>query len=389
MIFIWSTALVIGILVFVHELGHYLAARSVGVRVEKFSIGFPPRFFTITSIDGGFDITFFFFRFKEGRLKWLPILNTNLGINGRKGTNTEYVIALIPLGGYVKMAGSLDESFDTELTGSPDEFSSKSVLQKIWILSAGVIMNIITAFVIFTGITFFQGVPEANEESVIGAFAQNSPAKIAGLEIGDEITSINGIEVYNWSDLVKILRPVPNTGVEIEVLRGDKNFNFSFDTYEIPIPSENGIDTIGGIGISPQYVYSPASFNHSVSRGFFNTIRSFGLITLTFKMLASGQATLKDLGGPIMIGQIAGETAKAGWIPLFNFMALISINLAFLNILPVPGLDGGHIFIILIETIIRKPLSLKSRMVIQQIGMVLLLGLMFTVMFNDIGRLFN
>ena len=300
---------------------------------EKFSIGFPPRFFTITSIDGGFDITFFFFRYKDGRLKWLPIFNTNLGIKGRKGTNTEYVIALIPLGGYVKMAGSLDESFDTEITGSPDEFSSKTVLQKIWILSAGVIMNIITAFVIFTGITLFQGVPEANEGSVIGAFAQNSPAKIAGLEIGDEITSIDGIEVYNWSDLVKILRPIPNTGVEIEVLRGDKNFNFSFDTYEIPIPSESGIDTIGGIGISPQYVYLPASFNHSVSRGFFNTIRSFGLITLTFKMLASGQATLKDLGGPIMIGQIAGETAKAGWIPLFNFMALISINLAFLNIL--------------------------------------------------------
>ena len=389
MIFIWSTALVIGILVFVHELGHYLAARSVGVRVEKFSIGFPPRFFTITSIDGGFDITFFFFRYKGGSLKWLPIFSTHLGIKGRKGTNTEYVIALIPLGGYVKMAGSLDESFDTEITGSSDEFSSKTVLQKIWILSAGVIMNIITAFVIFTGITLFQGIPEANEGSIIGAFAQNSPAKIAGLEIGDEITRINGIEVYNWSDLVKILRPIPNTGVEIEVLRGDKNFNFSFDTYEIPIPSESGIDTIGGIGISPQYVYLPASFNHSVSRGFFNTIRSFGLITLTFKMLASGQATLKDLGGPIMIGQIAGETARAGWIPLFNFMALISINLAFLNILPVPGLDGGHIFIILIETIIRRPLSLKSRMVIQQIGMVLLLGLMFTVMFNDIGRLFN
>ena len=389
MIFIWSTALVIGILVFVHELGHYLAARSVGVRVEKFSIGFPPRFFTITSVDGGFDITFFFFRFKGGSLKWLPIFNTRLSIEGRRGTNTEYVIALIPLGGYVKMAGSLDESFDTELTGSPDEFSSKTVFQKIWILSAGVIMNIITAFVIFTGITLFQGIPEANEGSMIGAFAQNSPAKKAGLEIGDEITSINGMQIYNWSDLVKILRPIPNTGVEIEVLRGDKNFNFSFDTYEIPIPSESGIDTIGGIGISPQYIYLPASFSHSVSRGFFNTIRSFGLISLTFKMLASGQATLKDLGGPIMIGQIAGETAKAGWIPLFNFMALISINLAFLNILPVPGLDGGHIFIILIETIIRRPLSLKSRMVIQQVGMVLLLGLMFTVMFNDIGRLFN
>jgi regulator of sigma E protease len=155
MIFIWSTALVIGILVFVHELGHYLAARSVGVRVEKFSIGFPPRFFTVTSVDGGFDITFFFFRFFEGSLKWMPIFNTKIEIENRKGTNTEYVVALIPLGGYVKMAGSLDESFDTEVTGSPDEFSSKTVLQKIWILSAGVIMNILTAFIIFTGITFF------------------------------------------------------------------------------------------------------------------------------------------------------------------------------------------------------------------------------------------
>ena len=105
--------------------------------------------------DGGFDITFFFFRYKDGSLKWLPIFNTHLAIKDRKGTNTEYVIALIPLGGYVKMAGSLDESFDTKLTGSPDEFSSKTVLQKIWILSAGVIMNIITAFVIFTGITLF------------------------------------------------------------------------------------------------------------------------------------------------------------------------------------------------------------------------------------------
>ena len=106
-------------------------------------------------------------------------------------------------------------------------------------------------------------------------------------------------------------------------------------------------------------------------------------------MLGNGQASLNDLGGPIMIGQIAGETAKAGWIPLLGFMALISINLAFLNILPVPGLDGGHIFIILIESIIKRPLSLKVRLAVQQVGMVLLLMLMVTVMFNDISRLFN
>ena len=146
---------------------------------------------------------------------------------------------------------------------------------------------------------------------------------------------------------------------------------------------------LSGIGIMQNYYYEPVNFGESIYYGYKKTIRSFGLITLTFQMLGSGQATLKDLGGPIMIGQIAGETAKAGWQPLFNFMALISINLAFLNILPIPGLDGGHIFLILIESIIRRPLSLKSRMVVQQIGMVFLLVLMVTIMFNDVTRLFN
>jgi regulator of sigma E protease len=211
----------------------------------------------------------------------------------------------------------------------------------------------------------------------------------AGLKAGDEILSINGEEVYKWIDLVKILKPIPNTLVDIKVQRDGIQKSFSFETYKIPLPTKNGIDTVGGIGIGQDYSYVPTNLSESASAGYVKTFRSFGLISLTFKMLASGQATLKDLGGPIMIGQIAGETAKAGWIPLFNFMALISINLAFLNILPVPGLDGGHIFIILIETIIRKPLSIKSRMVIQQVGMVFLLGLMFTVMFNDVTRLFN
>ena len=389
MIFIWSFALVIGILVFVHELGHYFAARSVGVRVEKFSIGFPPRFFTVTSVDGGFDVTFFFFGSENGSIKWKPVFSTHIGIQGRAGTNTEYVIALIPLGGYVKMAGSLDESLDTEVTGSPDEFSSKSVLQKIWILSAGVIMNIFTAFILFTGITYYQGIMSTSNGSFVGQFAKNSPAQKAGLLIGDEIVTIDGQKVFSWNDLVDILQPIPNKKVDIEVKRGEEYLDFSFNTYEILRPTKSGIDTVGGIGISPEFQYIPSTFGESIRIGYLNTVGSFGLISLTFKMLANGQATLKDLGGPIMIGQLAGETAKAGWIPLFNFMALISINLAFLNILPVPGLDGGHIFIILIETIIRRPLSLKSRMVIQQIGMVLLLVLMFTVMFNDIGRLFN
>ena len=389
MIFIWSTVLVIGILVFVHELGHYLAARSVGVRVEKFSIGFPPRFITLTSVDNGFDVTIFFFRFLKGSLSWKPIINTHINLKDRIGTGTEYVVALIPLGGYVKMAGALDESLDTIITNAPDEFMSKSTPQKIWILSAGVLMNIFTAFILFTGITYYQGIIESSNEPIINELIVDKPAEKAGLEKGDEVFSINGERIYKWSDLSKIINSLPDSQIEMQILRDGEMLEFSLGTTHYLIPGDNGIDTIGVIGIRPEYYYSSVNFIESLTYGYNGIINSFGMITLTFKMLGSGQASLKDLGGPIMIGQIAGETAKAGWIPLMNFMALISINLAFLNILPIPGLDGGHIFIILIESIIRRPLSLKSRMVIQQIGMVFLLGLMVTVMFNDVSRLFN
>ena len=389
MIFIWSTVLVIGILVFVHELGHYLAARSVGVRVEKFSIGFPPRFITLTSVDNGFDVTIFFFRFLKGSLSWKPIINTHINLKDRIGTGTEYVVALIPLGGYVKMAGALDESLDTIITNAPDEFMSKSTPQKIWILSAGVLMNIFTAFILFTGITYYQGIIESSNEPIINELIVDKPAEKAGLEKGDEVFSINSERVYKWSDLSKIINSLPDSQIEMQILREGEMLEFSLGTTHYLIPGDNGIDTIGVIGIRPEYYYSSVNFIESLTYGYNGIINSFGMITLTFKMLGSGQASLKDLGGPIMIGQIAGETAKAGWIPLMNFMALISINLAFLNILPIPGLDGGHIFIILIESIIRRPLSLKSRMVIQQIGMVFLLGLMVTVMFNDVSRLFN
>ncbi len=389
MIYIGSFVLVIGVLVFVHELGHYLAARSVGVRIEKFSIGFPPRFISLTSIKDGWDITIFFYRFSNGRLSWGPVLNTNFHIIGRKGSGTEYVVALLPLGGYVKMAGALDESLDTVVTNSPDEFMSKSVLQKIWILSAGVLMNIFTAFVIFSLLTYSQGIPEYNNEPIIGQLSPDGPAIKAGLESEDEILSVNGQEILTWIDLVENIRPIPDSPVDIEIQRDQEILKFSFNTTKIVIPVENGIDSVGGIGITQKYYYQAVNFGESIYYGYQKTIRSFGLITLTFQMLGSGQATLKDLGGPIMIGQIAGETAKAGWQPLFNFMALISINLAFLNILPIPGLDGGHIFLLLIESIIRRPLSLKSRMVVQQIGMVFLLVLMVTIMFNDVTRLFN
>ena len=390
MTFIWATALVIGVLVFVHELGHFLAARSVGVRVEKFSIGFPPRFLSITSVNDGFDIKFFFYRLIDGHFKWAPVINSRIDIPGRVGSSTEYTIALIPLGGYVKMAGVIDESLDTVITNSPDEFMSKSVIQKIWILSAGVLMNVLIAFILFSGISYVQGKPEVIDKgAIIGEVVSGNSADKAGLKSGDEIISINNQSINKWIDLQTVLRPIPNTPIDVNIIRDGKELNFSFTTSSNFIPNENGIDTIGVIGIVPVTIYQPITLTESLNYGLNGTLNSFGMIMLTFKMLGNGSASISDLGGPIMIGKIAGEAAETGWMPLFTLMALISVNLAFLNILPIPGLDGGQIFIILIEAIIRKPLSLKARLAVQQLGMVFLLMIMVTVMFNDISRLFN
>ena len=390
MTFIWATALVIGVLVFVHELGHFLAARSVGVRVEKFSVGFPPRFLSITSVNNGFDIKIFFYKLIDGHFKWAPVINSRIGIPGRVGSSTEYTIALIPLGGYVKMAGVIDESLDTVITNSPDEFMSKSVIQKIWILSAGVLMNVLIAFILFSGISYVQGKPEViDKRAIIGEVVSGNSADKAGLKSGDEIISINNQSINKWIDLQTVLRPIPNTPIDVNIIRDGKELNFSFTTSSNFIPNENGIDTIGVIGIVPVTIYQPITLTESLNYGLNGTLNSFGMIMLTFKMLGNGSASISDLGGPIMIGKIAGEAAETGWMPLFTLMALISVNLAFLNILPIPGLDGGQIFIILIEAIIRKPLSLKARLAVQQLGMVFLLMIMVTVMFNDISRLFN
>ena len=390
MTFIWATALVIGVLVFVHELGHFLAARSVGVRVEKFSVGFPPRFLSITSVNNGFDIKIFFYKLIDGHFKWAPVINSRIGIPGRVGSSTEYTIALIPLGGYVKMAGVIDESLDTVITNSPDEFMSKSVIQKIWILSAGVLMNVLIAFILFSGISYVQGKPEVIDKgAIIGEVVSGNSADKAGLKSGDEIISINNQSINKWIDLQTVLRPIPNTPIDVDIIRDGKELNFSFTTSSNFIPNQNGIDTIGVIGIVPVTIYQPITLTESLNYGLNGTLNSFGMIMLTFKMLGNGSASISDLGGPIMIGKIAGEAAETGWMPLFTLMALISVNLAFLNILPIPGLDGGQIFIILIEAIIRKPLSLKARLAVQQLGMVFLLMIMVTVMFNDISRLFN
>ena len=385
----YAFIILLGVLVTIHEFGHFIAARSVGIRVERFSVGVPPRLFSITSIDGGFLLNIFFFKLINGKLKWHPIVSKKIKKGNRIGSNTEYVIALLPLGGYVKMAGMIDESMDTNITYKSDEFQSKTLFQKIWVLSAGVLMNTILAIIVFSLLGFYNGTPKTNDEPVVFELQENMPAEKAGVLPGDRIISINSEGISTWSDMTKIIHSNPNNLLSFKIKRGMDILDFDIKTSEYAVPSKSAIDTIGIIGIAPEVYYEDISFMKAFSNGVSQTISSFGLIIYSIQMLGSGSASISDLGGPIMIAQLAGQTAEAGITPFLTFMALLSVNLAFLNILPIPGLDGGHIFIHLIEAILRRPLKIKTRIVIQQIGMALLLMLMVTVIMQDITRLFN
>ena len=385
----YAFIILLGVLVTIHEFGHFIAARSVGIRVERFSVGVPPRLFSITSIDGGFLLNIFFFKLINGKIKWEPIISKTIKKGNRTGSSTEYVIALLPLGGYVKMAGMIDESMDTNINYKSDEFQSKTLLQKIWVLSAGVIMNTLLAVIVFSLLGFYNGTPKTNDEPIVFELQENMPAEKAGLLPGDRIVSINSEGINTWGDMTKVIHSNPNNLLSFKIKRGIEVLDYDIKTSEYAVPSKGAIDTIGIIGIAPEVYYEDISFTKAFSNGLNQTISSFGLIIYSLQMLSSGAASISDLGGPIMIAQLAGQTAEAGITPFLTFMALLSVNLAFLNILPIPGLDGGHIFIHLIEAVLRRPLKIKTRIVIQQIGMALLLMLMVTVIMQDITRLFN
>ena len=382
--------IVLGVIVMVHELGHFFAARSVGVRVDRFSIGFPPRLMTITSVPNGFEIKLFFYRKdQDGKISWGPIYNWAVKKPGRTGTGTEYCFAIIPLGGYVKMAGMIDESMDGTIENKPYELMSKPVWAQIWVMSAGVIMNILLAFIIFTGVVWDQGIPTPKKDPVIHSLINDMPAKIMGLLPGDRILAVDDVQISTWTELSTTIHAMPNTPITLIYQRDDVEYKQSITTSFQIQPINGRLDTLGAIGIAPEFIYKPIGFLMATQIGATSTIGGLGLVVLSIRMLISGEASVSDLGGPILIAQIAGETARAGMVSLLTFMAIISCNLAFINFLPVPGLDGGHVFIILAESLLRRKFTLKTRMIIQQIGMAFLLLLMATVMINDIGRLFT
>jgi len=417
--------IVIGILVFVHEFGHFIMAKRAGVRVEKFSLGMGPKLFG----------------FKKG--------------------DTEYVLSALPLGGYVKMAG---ENPDEDPTGAPDEFQSKTVWQRAMIAVTGPLTNIVLAFIIMP-LVFMVGTYSEGPAKV-GYVEKGSPAERAGFMAGDVIGEINGRSISDWTKALTLIAVNPDTDVTVNIERqGEKKTMtlrpelatelkigtsglvpdmpaeigklkpgfpaeqagvmvndkiiaidgktiyhwIQFSTLvrdskgskltltlerngkrmeKIVTPKEDGGRQVIGVEPVMRLVFKKYGFFESLRLGFDKTIESVDLTFITLKKLITFDLSIKTLGGPVMIAQMSGQAAAAGLSAFLSLLAMISISLGVLNLLPIPVLDGGMILFLVIEAIRKKPLSRKVMEVSQSIGAGLLITLIAVVSYNDVMRMF-
>ncbi len=351
MVTLLSFLVVIGVVIFVHELGHFLAAKAVGIRVERFSLGFPPR------------------------------------MVGFKRGDTDYCVSWIPLGGYVKMSGMIDESLENpeKISGAPYEFVSKNTAQKMLVISAGVIMNFILAMGIYTAVTLREGVPET-VEPVVAVVSPGLPADEAGILPGARIFEIEGIPITTWSELVEQIHASPEMPIQISWEQDGQVHRAEITPKLDRAPVEGEIREVGLIGIGPRVSFRPAGFFESIAGGAYLTYSNLKLGVTSIRMLVTGKASVRDLGGPIAIAKWSGESARGGFTAFLLFIAFISVNIGLLNILPIPVLDGGHLVIIAIEGVARRPISTRVKLAVQQVGMILLLALMAVIIWNDAGR---
>ena len=381
----------LGILILIHELGHFLVARMVGIRVERFSIGMPPRFLSVQNKVDGLWIKLFIPWFIQ-RIANATTIEFRIPRKHPVAGDTEYALSWTPFGGYVKMSGMIDESMDGEITGKPWEFTSKKRWQQLLTISGGVIMNALLAFFIFTAIIFSTGMEEPVEGTFVGSLVSTEerevfPAEEAGIMENDQIVMINGQSVTEWEELTGIVHDQPGKTISVEWLRNGIRYSDSIAVVKETVPTAEGTIDIGMIGIGRVTEHTDLGFVESVSFGARSTYMFGTLMARGFWSMVTGATSMDQVGGPIMIAKMAGDMARRGWLDVFYFMAIISVYLAFINILPIPGLDGGHFIIISIEGIIRRPLPLNVKLIIQQVGMLFLLGMVLFITIQDISRL--
>lgn len=420
---IFSFIVVLGILVFVHELGHFLVAKRAGIRVERFSLGYPPKMFG----------------FRHGE--------------------TEYCVSWIPFGGYVKVAGMADVGIE-RTTGAPWEFPAKPVWVRMAVIAAGPFMNFLFAFFALFVLFLAYGI-ETFESTAISP-EPDSAAALAGLEKGDQILSVDGRPVREAYELLAELERISTRGARLEVSRGDQRLivklppagkkgyglqllrpttvgrlvpgmpaealglqpgdrilavagqpvlSWNEMSAEIrrypgqpiqlvwerngqrleaqitPATIVEGETSFGQIGISPWVVRHPVGLVQAVVLGAQGVYHSSYLILDFLAQLFQGDRSAEELGGPLRIAQLAGQTAEEGLNHFISFLAMLSVNLAIINLLPIPILDGGHLLFLGLEGIRRRPLSLRQRELWQQIGLAIMLFIMVLVTFNDLNQM--
>ncbi|NQV16344.1 RIP metalloprotease RseP [bacterium] len=391
LITIIAAVFTLGILILIHELGHFMIARMVGIRVERFSIGMPPRLLSIQNKVDGIWIKLFIPWFIQ-KLVDAQSIEYRIRRKHPKAGDTEYALSWTPFGGYVKMSGMIDESMDGEITGKSWEFNSKKRWQQLLTISGGVLMNTILAFILFSGIVLVSGIENPVDGTFVGSMVSTEarevfPAETAGIREGDQIVAVNGQSVYEWEELTSIVQKIPGETIVVEWISNGVRRSDSILVVKETVPTAEGTLDIGMIGIGRVLEHQDVSFTESIQYGARSTYLFGTLMARALWSMITGETDMDQVGGPVMIAKMAGEMARRGWLEIFYFMAIISVNLAFINILPIPGLDGGHFLIISIEGIIRRPLPLNVKLVIQQVGMFFLLGLVLFITIQDIARL--
>ncbi len=329
--YIIAAIIAFGVLIIIHEIGHFTMAKLNGIKVEEFSIGMGPNLF------------------------------------GIKGKETEYHIRLLPIGGYVKMLGDEGESDD------PGAFNNKSPLRKLSVVIAGPIMNFVLGVVLFAIIASARGYLSP----IVNKVTPNQPAALAGIKLGDKITRVNNSKVSTWEDFVT---EVYTTGGNPINITYERNGN----TNQVRIaPVKDKKENRYIVGIEATQVTKP-TLGQSVSYGFIETKSLIKQTFSFFKTLFRGKASMNDFGGPVTIIKITGAAAKAGIVSLMAFSAYISIQLAIFNIIPFPALDGGYIFLFLFEIITGRKVDENKVGMINYFGFAILMALMVLVTVKDI-----
>lgn len=354
---IFSFILVLGLLIFVHELGHFLFAKLFGVRVLKFSLGFGPR------------------------------------VAGKQIGETEYVISAFPLGGFVKMFGENPDEQQISEQDKQASFAHKPVWQRFFIVLAGPVFNLLFSVFLFFMVYTFVGVPTAVDTTRIGRVIEKSPAQQAGLLADDIILKINDRDTLSWLDVLEAVKASGGEEILLKVQRGGERVNLGvvpqIDTVKNVFGEEVEQRFMIGIMKADELTYEDEGIVGAARGAVLQTWMYISLTVMGFIKIIQQVVPASEIGGPILIAQVAGEQMKAGWINLVYFMSLLSVNLGILNLLPIPILDGGHLVFLTIEGVRRKPLAERAQIIAQQVGIGLLGSLMIFVFYNDIARLLH